>query len=320
MRIYQAISSLLVLVLLSCGNEEKESIDLSGIESEIELIRFDQLFYGKGPESLEALKTGYPYLFPGGNDSIWINKMQDEDELFLYKEVQKEFPDLKEAKTDLEGLFKHVKYYFPTFRDPKLITLISTVDYENRVIYADSLLLVSLDVYLGSEHPAYSDYPMYVKQNFKKSQIPVDVANSLAVPIVPRSSSGTFVSRMIQEGKRLKVIESFLPMADKASIIGYTAEQYQWATISEQDIWKYFVQNEMLYSTDSELHERFIADAPFSKFYLDVDRDSPGRIGAWFGWQIVNAYMKNSNSDLESLLKEDNETIFTASRYKPKKQ
>ena len=89
--------------------------------------------------------------------------------------------------------------------------------------------------------------------------------------------------------------------------------------ISESNIWKYFIENEMIYSSDPDLTKRFLEAAPFSKFYLEVDRDSPGRIGAWFGWEIVRSYLENNEATLQEMLATDNEEIFKSSRYKPKK-
>ncbi len=85
-------------------------------------------------------------------------------------------------------------------------------------------------------------------------------------------------------------------------------------------MWRHFIENEMLYSEDPKLNIRFIAPAPFSKFYLEIDNDSPGRVGAWIGWQIVRSYMKNNNNvTLPELLKTNAKEIFEKSKYKPKK-
>ena len=201
-----------------------------------------------------------------------------------------------------------------------MITILSNVDYDNKVVYADSLLFVSLDVYLGNDHEVYQDYPNYIKQNFNKEHLLVDVAAQLSLPILRPSATNSFISRIVQEGKKLYLTAAFLPETPRAEIIGYNELQFQWAAISESDIWKYFIQNEMLYSNDPNLSERFIHDAPFSKFYLEVDKDSPGRIGAWFGWQIVNSFMKNNDITLQEMIVTDNEEIFSKSKYKPKKK
>jgi len=313
--------TLLLLNLLACSKKKVKQIDVSKIEAMTELIRFDQKFYTAVPGDLGKLKAEFPYLFPEPNpDSVWISKMRDEDELFLYSSVQKTFGDFSDQSEGLTNLFKHVKYYYPKFKEPKVITILSNVDYDNKVVYADSLLFVSLDVYLGKDHEVYQDYPNYIKQNFNNDHLLVDAAEQISLPILRPSATNSFLSRIVQEGKKLYLIAAFLPELERAEIMGYEEQQYQWAEISESDIWKYFIQNEMLYSNDPNLSERFIHEAPFSKFYLEVDKDSPGRIGAWFGWQIVNSFMKNNDISLQEMILADNEEIFRKSKYKPKKK
>jgi len=311
----------LFLSLLACSEQKNTPIDLSGINVNTEIIRFEQQFYTGSAEELPSLKEKFSYLFPGYNpDSVWIAKMNDEDEQFLYEASQKEYGDFSQQRESLTSLFEHVKYYYPKFVEPKVITILTNVDYNNKVVFADSLLFISLDAYLGKDHEVYQDYPLYVKQNLTRNHLIVDVAEQLAEPILRVPVSRSYVSRIIQHGKKLKLMESFLPEVEKMEIIGYSPDQYQWAEISEESIWKYFIQKEMLYSNDPTLSERFIAEAPFSKFYLEVDKDSPGKIGVWFGWQIVNAFMENNDLTLQEMVRLDNEELFRNSKYKPRKK
>lgn len=311
----------MIVGLGACSKKKDTSIDLSNIQVETDIVRFEQQFYTSSSEDLGSLKASFEYLFPASDpDSVWIAKMNDEDERYLYENSQKEFEDFTEQKEKLTSLFRHVKYYYPKFVEPKVITILSNVDFNNKVIYADSLLFISLDTYLGAEHEVYEDYPKYVKQNFTSEHLIVDVAEQIAQPILRQADSKSYVSNIIQQGKKMKLIESFLPDTDKAEIIGYTSDQYRWAEINEESIWKYFINKEMLYSNDPSLTERFISDAPFSKFYLEVDQASPGRIGVWFGWQIINSFMENNDVSLQEMLVLDNEEIFKKSKYKPKKR
>ena len=321
MRILQSLTLLFLLLSISCSKEKNGSPDLEGISSDPEIVRFEQLFYNASAESLPQLKSDFPYLFPEPNpDSVWVNKMQDEDERYLFDESQKKFEDFSDQKQRLESLFRHMKYYFPSFREPRVITMITQVDYNNKVIYADSLLFIGLDLYLGQDHEVYADFPGYVKQTYHPEHLVVDVADAMTRPLLAPPPSTSFLSRIVQQGKRLKIMELLLPEISKREIMGYTGEQWEWAELSETDIWKYFVQNELLYSTDAELSRRFIEEAPFSKFYLEVDRESPGRIGSWFGWRIVDAYMQNNDVGIADLIRTDNEEIFRRSGYKPKKK
>lgn len=312
---------LISIQLLSCSKNEEKVVDVSGINVDVDIQRFEQRFYSSTPQDLSVLKSDFPYLFPEPNpDSIWLDKMKDEDELFLFKASQGQFDDFSSEKEALTDLFRHVKYYFPKFREPRVITILSNVDYENRIIYADSLMFISLDVYLGKDHVVYEDYPAYIKQNFTKEHLVVDVAEQIEATILRPSSLNSFIARIVQEGKKKYLSSLFLPGVLRAEIMGYTSDQMQWAEVSEANIWKYFIQKELLYSNDATLSDRFISEAPFSKFYLEVDKDSPGRIGVWFGWQIVNSFMEHNDASVTEMLALDNEELFKKSKYKPKKR
>ncbi|GIR50448.1 MAG: hypothetical protein CM15mP59_1900 [Flavobacteriaceae bacterium] len=56
----------------------------------------------------------------------------------------------------------------------------------------------------------------------------------------------------------------------------------------------FFVSKELLFSTDPDLINRFYYARTISKFYLNIDVDSPGKIGQWLGLQIVNSYQKRA--------------------------
>jgi hypothetical protein len=51
------------------------------------------------------------------------------------------------------------------------------MDYNNKVIYTDSLVIISLEMYLGKEHKFYQ-FPKYIKQNFEENQIMPNVVSS----------------------------------------------------------------------------------------------------------------------------------------------
>ena len=217
------------------------------------------------------------------------------------------------------SLFKHVKYFNPKFNSPTIITLISNIDYNSRVIFADSLLLVSLDVYLGKDHPFYADYPKYIKENNTKENIIVDAAKAIVSKQIRFASNRSFISKMIYQGKKMYLLDMYLPRTPNKLKIGYSEEKLQWAIANEENIWKYFIERKFLFSTDTKLNNRFLDNAPFSKFYLEDDAQSPGRIGVWLGWQIVKSFMQNNDVSLQKLLTIDSEFLFEKSKYKPKK-
>ncbi|HEY9169340.1 MAG TPA: gliding motility lipoprotein GldB [Lutibacter sp.] len=314
---------ILVFVLflsISCKNEIATEIDVSNIKVAVSVTRFEQKFYESNETTLIALKKEFPYLFPLQNDSIWLNKIKDKEERELYKKSQEVFGDFESERAQIEGLFKHVKYEHPNFEEPKIITLITNLDYQSKIVYADSLLFISLDMYLGKNSEVYQDFPVYLSQNFDKSQLVVDIADAISNRYFTAHKSRQFLDMLIGAGKNMVMIDHYLPSVSNAQKIGYSDDEYEWVVANESQIWKYFIENKLLYSTDLKLVDRFMADAPFSKFYIDIDKESPGRIGVWLGWQIVSAYMTNNKDvTLQQLLQTNAEEIFNKSKYKPKK-
>lgn len=305
--------------LLSCEKKNKIEKAVEEIPVEIKVDRFDKAFFETKPEDLSQLKQKYPYFFPAGtDDAIWIEKMQHPQWRELYGEVEKKYADFSTINQEIETLFKHIKFYFPKTKTPKVVTLISEMDYNTKTIYADSLVIVSLELYLGKNHKFYQ-FPEYIKQNFEPTQIVPDIASSfLQTKMVPDTDK-SFLSQMIYLGKELYLKELLLPEYTDAARIGYTPEQINWCAENEGYIWRYFIDKEMLYSVDAKLIPRFLSPAPFSKFYLEIDNDLPGQVGAWIGWQIVRSYMKNNDVTINELMNKKAKEIFEQSKYKPKK-
>lgn len=309
----------LTLALISCDNKSKVEKAVEAIPLEIKVERFDKLFFETPPQDLNKLKAEFPYFFPSGNDdSVWINKMKNPLWRELYTEVQKKYSNFEPVQKELKTLFKHIKYYFPQTKTPKVITVISEMDYNNKVIYADSLVIISLELYLGKDHKFYQ-FPNYLKQNFEQKQILPDVVSSFSAQKIPPVSDNNLLGQMIFFGKQLVLKDLLLPDYKDDEKMGYTPEQVKWCQENESYMWRYLIENELLYSNDQKLNNRFINPAPFSKFYLEIDNEYPGSVGSWIGWQIVRSFMKNNEVSLEELLKMNAKEIFSKSKYKPKK-
>ncbi|HLW30967.1 MAG TPA: gliding motility lipoprotein GldB [Aequorivita sp.] len=314
---------LLILItsfLISCNNKDKLEEEIQKIPMDVEVIRFDKEFADATAEDLPILKKQFPFFFPAQyNDSIWVDKLTDTLQLQLEEEVLKTFPIDDKLGNNLRPLFQHIKYYFPKFKTPLVITTTSDVDYRNKVILADSMLVIALDTYLGNEHRFYEGIEKYVAKEMKPSQLLPDVAEVYSRRFVSPPRSPSFLEQIIYYGKQLYLKDIWLISTSDADKIGYTAQEFDWAEENELYMWRYFVENELLYSTDPKLGARFINPAPFSKFYLEIDNDSPGMLGRYLGWKIVRAYMQNTDASVQEMIVTGADEIFTKSKYKPRK-
>ncbi|MFY0629756.1 MAG: gliding motility lipoprotein GldB [Flavobacteriaceae bacterium] len=317
---YYFLFFLVAFFLISCEKDSKNKVDVSMVSVDYEVQRFDIDFYTSAPSELKEVKKKYPFLFPKETpDSVWIGKIKNVDEQELFRETQKVYQDFSKTEKELSMLFQHVKYYNESFKEPDVVTVLSNIDYDYRIVYSNSFVFISLDVYLGKNHAFYGDYPDYIKENNVQERIVVDLANKMIENQVSVSLDRTFLSKMITAGKKLYLLDLYVPFKSDQSKIGYSKEKYEWALANEDQIWRYFIENSLLYSTDTKLNQRFLETAPFSKFYLSEDNKSPGRIGEWIGWQIVRSFMQKNDVSLQSLLSMSGEEIFTKSNYKPKK-
>ncbi len=305
---------------MSCNEDSKLESEIAKIEADFNIERFDKALLNASSRDLSKLKQAYPFLFSRHiADSIWLLRMKDTLQKKLLTEVNTTFPNFKNEKKELQHLFRNLKYYDKTFRIPRVITLTNDVDYRNKTIVNDSLVLIALDNYLGVKHEFYQNIPTYLTANMKSSQITVNIANKYAEKYIFQSGRKTFIDKMVYYGKLLYFKDIIIPFKTDAEKIGYTEAQLKWAEANESAIWSYFVEKELLYSTDHKTPNRFIADAPFSKFYLELDNQSPGRLGQYIGWQIVRAYAKTTGYGLMKIMETDPEELFRKSKFKPKK-
>jgi gliding motility-associated lipoprotein GldB len=316
----QFLCFLLLFLVISCQDDQVKE-EVNQIKVDLKLKRFDRAFAEASPADLPKLQNEYPFLFPTQfHDSIWIDKMKDTLQIEIQNEVAKKFPDFSPYKKDIEHFYKYLKYNFPKFSVPTVITLAEEVDYKNKVILAEDYLLISLDNYLGKDHRFYKGIYTYVAELQDPQYMLADIAEKYARKLNHYKYGRNFLSSMIYYGKMRYVMQKLLPFKDQHTHLHYTAEELDWAQRNEKQIWEYFVEKDLLYSPDQMLDERFINLAPYSKFYLEFDAESPPRLGQYIGLRIVEDFMeKNPNIKIEELLKLKEDNIFKQSAYKPKK-
>lgn len=315
------LALIITLLVVGCQSTSKTEQAIAGIELDTQLVRFDAIFAQATPSDLPQLKQQYPLFFPAQYpDSIWVARLNDTLQQQLNLAVLDAFPVDADLESDLYGLMQHIKYYFNDFAPPSVIySTTSDVDYRTRVIATDTLLVVELDTYLGPEHEFYTRIPRYIAQNLNPGQILPDVATAYSKQFIAVPKQRSLLDQMVYFGKQLYLMDLWLPQVEDHQKIGYTPQQMQWAQDNETDMWRYFVERELLYSTDPKLAGRFISPAPFSKFNLEIDNESPGRLGRYIGWQIVRAYAEAHDISIDQLMAIDGETLFKESKYKPKR-
>lgn len=306
--------------LSSCTSTNKVEEEIASIPLDVDLIAFHQVFAAAKTNDLPKLKDDFPLFFPTRvTDSVWIAKMQGKDTIHnvLEKAVENAAFNYDKMESQIENIMRHVTYYFPEFQPTPIITVISDVNYRQKVIPTSNQLIVAIDTYLGKEHELYSGISKYQRENLNIEQLPADVALAYSSLFVEPTMDRSLLGSMIYYGKLHYLQTLFSPSSPGEHLFSYSPDKYVFTIENESQMWRYLIDNELLYDTDSSLLSRFILPAPFSKFYLEVDQQTPGGVGRYIGYRIVESFMKNNQVDLETMIQLNAEDIFKRSKYKP---
>jgi hypothetical protein len=81
-------------------------------------------------------------------------------------------------------------------------------------------------------------------------------------------------------------------------------------------VWSYLIEKNELFGKGEALIRAYIEEAPFTKPF---GNDSPGRIGTFLGWKLIQSYMtNNSEVTLPELMHEtDYQKILNTAKFKP---
>lgn len=310
-------------------DQPKFKADLSKVDLQpIKIRRYDKAFFSINPshfkEGLIALAPGYPlFLKIDLNDTSIVNDLKrfaiDTSIRSLSKDVEKKYTDISPLENNLTDAFKRTAFFFKGFKAPQIYTYVSGLDYLYPIRYDGDNMAISIDLYLGKNYLQYKkvQLPNYKIRNMTPERLLPDCMTEVAQLILSDIKPGnTLLDKMIYEGKVLVFMDAVIPNVPDSVKIGYTANQLVWCDKNASNIWKYFIENKLLYSSNPELTKKFIEDSPFT---ISFGRESAPRFGAWTGWKIVRKFMnQNSSVTLEQLFRmTDSQAILEKSGYKP---
>ncbi|HMT30846.1 MAG TPA: hypothetical protein PKD91_16365, partial [Bacteroidia bacterium] len=237
----------------------------------------------------------------------------------IYRLTDSAYKSVDDINSGMELFLKHHKYYFPDKALPSVVTYISAFNYA--VITTDSVIGIGLDMFLGPQIEYYPrlGVPRYLFTKFSREYIvPSAIKAWFQSDYDQGAVKNELLSQMVYQGKLLYYIQAMAPDLADTLRTGYTAEQLKWCEANEANIWSFFIENKLLFNSDPAEFSKFVNDGPATNGF---PKEAPGKIGAWVGLKIVNAYMKNNDkiSLQELLLEKDAQKILEDSKYKPKK-
>jgi hypothetical protein len=279
-------------------------------------------------EELQSFSSEYPELLIDKNawkDPQMLYQLKayitDPVILEIYNDVIKAYPDLKDVEAELNTAMSYYLNYFPNDSLPEFYSLVPGLNTEMPTVYGyGNDIFIHLDMYLGKNYKYYSQIgmPNFVSQRCEKKYIAVDCINkALVYKYLPQKSPVSLLDNIIYEGKKMYFTEMMFPDKEEMDVIAYTPEKYAWAVENQGKVWSYIIEKDLLFSKQNEIIRQFVDDTPFTKPFTN---SSPGRMGVFIGWKIIQQYMENNPEiSLQKLMENtDSQQILNKSGYKPK--
>jgi hypothetical protein len=333
------IFSFIVLTLLISCNSNSDTPDVSNIKIDLPVERFEKDFFALDSSQMQAgfdkLQKQYPtfsniyfaHILNADprwtNDSLYNYSYGFIDSYkFVFDSVNNVFKDFAPYKKELEKGMQYVKYYFPDYDAPsKIITYIGPLDGYGDILDEDALI-VGLQHHLGADFSGYQmpwvvqTYPTYISNRFIPATISVNAFKNIVLDMYPENSEDkSLLIQMVEKGKRLFLLNHFLPFKEDFLLIGYTKEQFEESKKHENVIWDLFIQNNFLQTIDINIIKNYIGESPKTQV---LGESAPGNIGSFTGWQIVKKYMeKFPKTTVKQLMEMNPETLFEKTKYKP---
>jgi len=316
------------LVFTGCKRTCELPEEMGKLKMEVSIERLENdLFACKSVDDVlkflnahQVLKTEFLGSAQYPNDTVLaknlLGRIQNPYIDTLRQDVQAEFGNMSDLKTEFENAFAYIRGYDPTFPNPRIQTLVTGFG-SSEMIVSDTLIIIGLDYYAGpgaSFRP--KEFPDYILDRFQKEYIVPAVIMILSDNYISTDHSDiTMLADMIYYGKKYYFAKEAMPCTQDSLIIWYTGKQLEDINDNKQLIWANFLHNELLYETNHINKEKFLGERPNT---YEISAICPGRIGAWLGWEIVIEYMnRNPDVTLPQLMRQQNaQKIFNESNYR----
>jgi hypothetical protein len=313
--------------------------DVSGIRVDAAIARFDKDFFAADSTrlvpALDAVQAKYPWFFTdfvrniviGGNTDTLKNVPLIIESYIthsrpLYDSVLLRFSNLDNVSRQLQTGFRYVKYYFPAYNLPRPVAYSGLIG-DPSIALMPQAMAIGLQMYLGANFSAYNTpeaidkFPQYISRRFAPEYISVNCLQNIALDIYPEKPPGqSLIEQIIEKGKQWWLAGKFLPGVADTLQTGYTAKQLEWCNKNEGLIWNFIIQNNDVFTTEPTTIQTFIGESPKTDGMPD---QSPGNIGQWVGWQIVQKFAKDhDNLSVSQVLQTPARKLFDEAKYKPR--
>ncbi|MEZ5040495.1 MAG: hypothetical protein R2828_11395 [Saprospiraceae bacterium] len=338
-----AICFLLVLFSACQQSSQKVVPDVSGINVDLKIDRFEQALFSIDTSRLEEGLAELEKRFPEFSEVYFKYVLGSKDEevapeghlaymrgflshpglIHLYDTCLQVYPNLNEIEAELEQAMRFYKYYFPNEEVPHFTTFISEYSIA-AFIYPENALGIGLDFFLGADYPYWKYNPQnpnfsdYMVRTNNRDHLVSKAIQPLIEDHLGEAPGERLLDLMIHNGKKLYIRDLLIPYAPDTVLLEMTPLQVQWLKDNEFNIWTHFIGEKLLYSSEFRKIRKLVDYSPTGP--SDMPPEAPGRMGNWIGWQIVKRFMvQHPTMSVQELIDlRNSQLILEESKFKPR--
>lgn len=223
----------------------------------------------------------------------------------LHRELERKiYSKIDYIHDELIISFKYLRYFFPDIPIPFTIVYFNSLFHTN-VYCGKKELGVGIECYLGPNSPCVKklpnqEYYQWLKNSMKLDYLKRDVLSAWIISNYIPENTNSVVEQMIRWGKIIYLMERCIPDYEKNCLLRYPPEKFDWAEKNESSVWKYLVNEQLLFSKNERDISFLINEGPFT---IGLPEKSPDRLGQYIGWKMVHDYMdEHENISLRDLV------------------
>lgn len=317
------ISLFSTLLIVTACRRDPYDVNLDDVKIELRFYDADSLLARQNPrtylEVRNALKSmdndvygylfGYCYRIPVQPDTAFLRGMgliyNDPYVKALEQEINQKFAASKaKYRQTLQDASKRMKALLPSAEAPKNVVWVNAA-FTSSVFCSKKSMVIGLERYLGARSKSIQKLPSnqfyeWIKEGMEERYLVRDAVLGWLNTHALDETKESYAEEMMRWGKLLYIAKKLLPDESPSVILRYSNKDYSWALASEWAVWKYLVDEQLLYDRSEETKQSLLHEGPFTR---GLPQESPDRLGQFLGYRIVEQYVEQHKPSLEKLLK-----------------
>lgn len=242
----------------------------------------------------------------------------------VFSAIKKQYQNYQGLRQEISTAFGKLNAELGGVSNPVVYSYFSQFSNYNTFVDTNrgkTYLAFSSEMFMNDTFPLYKllEVPEFYNRYNATSQIPAMLLWNYLKARFESDELKNMISEAVFNGKIWYTMEQVLDEKELWKQFGYTQKEWEQMIAEEGQIWRHYLNEEALFSSDFNHYKRYFTYGNRT-FGSGIPEDCPPLIGNFTGYRIVSAYMEKTKASLPELWKaQDASEILRQSGYNPLK-